>query len=134
MTIEQISEFETLNGQLGSFHQEIATLVKKSPNDTLNKFKLTLVNVVLERANVLLGNQRKPFQAFDQFDADALPSNSDVLVIVGQYKSALENLRAENIQQNEYDATWRWMITKSGGLGRSQSDIRTAPPKKISDK
>jgi len=50
---KQIDEFEALQGQLQAFHEEMASLVKKSPNDALNKFKLGLVNSVLKKANAL---------------------------------------------------------------------------------
>ncbi len=44
--------------------QQIGTLAKKSPNDGLNKFKLKFVNTSLGQANVLLGNEYKPFDEF----------------------------------------------------------------------
>ena len=47
----QIDEFETLQGQLQSFHDEMNGLVRKTPNDALNKFKLGLVNSILTKAN-----------------------------------------------------------------------------------
>ena len=95
-------------------------LAKKSPNDALNKFKLTLVNSVLVKANTFLGNDNKPFSDFEQFDDTALPSTSDVLVLVSQYLAAFEKLRAENIRTDGAD--WYW---------RGTEEIPTAPPKKL---
>jgi hypothetical protein len=131
MTTAEISEFEALEGQIESLHQELSTLVKKNPSDLLNKFKLGLINSLLTRSNALLGDQRKPFSDFVQFDTDALPSNSDVLLVIGQYLSALEKLRADNIYQ-EYD-TWYWYHTDASGK-KKQSTKQTAPPKRISAK
>jgi hypothetical protein len=122
MKVKEIDEFETLHGQLQSFSEDLNTLAKKSPNDALNKFKLALVNSVLQKANTFLQMTRKPFADFQQFDEASIPSNSDVLVMVSQYLSAFEKLRTENI---------RW--TSTGWLWEAEDDKefsrRTAPPK-----
>jgi hypothetical protein len=116
----QIDEFERLQGQLQSFYDEMNMLAKKSPNDALNKFKLRLVNSALVKANAFLGNERKPFDDFEQFDDTALPSTSDVLILVSQYLAAFEKLRAENIRTEGYG--WYW---------KGPDEIPTAPPKKL---
>jgi hypothetical protein len=100
MKQKQIDEFETLNGQLVAFHTEMNTLVKKSPNDALNKFKLGLVNSILRKSNTFLGKKRLPFEDFEAFNEETMPSTSDVLMILAQYLSAFEKLRTENITQH----------------------------------
>ncbi len=126
MKKKAIDEFEILQGQLQSFYLEMNALVKKSPNDALNKFKLGLVNSVLQKANTFLGETRKPFGDFGQFDEAAIPTTSDVLVMISQYLSAFEKLRTENIYL-DYD-TWYWSIDDARG-GAMQ--MRTAPPKNL---
>ena len=125
MNKKQIDEFETLAGQLLAFYTEMNTLVKKNPNDALNSFKLKLVNSALQRSNAILGKTRKPFADFDQFEETSMPTTSDVLVIVSQYLSALEQLRTENIYFHEYDNQWLWSAEDGG------KSLRTAPPKKL---
>jgi len=132
MTRNEISEFEALQGQMESLHQELSTLVKKNPSGLLNKFKLGLINSLLTRSNALLRDEGKPFKGFTEFESDTLPSNSDVLLVVGQYLSALEKLRADNIYK-EYD-TWYWYFTDAQGKKRDQSTKETAPPKNISER
>jgi hypothetical protein len=124
MKKREIDEFEILQGQLRSFSEDLNTLAKKSPNDLLNEFKLGLVNSVLQKANTFLGNTRKPFPDFEQFENAALPSNSDVLVMVSQYLSAFEKLRTENITRTS--TSWFWVID-----GERDSSRRTAPPKNL---
>ena len=119
-----IDQFETLQGQLQSFAEDLNTLAKKSPNDLLNKFKLGLVNSVLQKANAFLGNTRKPFADFGQFDDPSLPSNSDVLIMVSQYLSAFEKLRTENITATS--TGWYWVVEGQKDLSR-----RTAPPENL---
>jgi len=121
MTETQIHEFLTIEGQIQAFYTEMNTLVRKSPNDALNSFKLNLVNSVIKRSNAFLGKKRLPFGDFVQFDEQSLPSTSDVLVVIAQYISAFEKLRVENIIQNFGD--WYWMIDGK------DSNWRTSPPK-----
>jgi hypothetical protein len=124
MTKKQISTFQEIEGQLQSFHTELTTLTKKSPNDALNAFKLTLVNAVLKRANSFLGKDRQPFPEFALFNEDALPSNSDVLIIVSQYISSFEKVRADNSVQEM--GRWYWKCTDEEG---GKPTIRMTTPR-----
>lgn len=118
-----VDMFESLNGQLMAFHSEITTLVKKSPNDAVNKFKLGLVNSVLRKSNSFLGAKRLPFADFEAFGEETMPSTSDVLMIIGQYLAAFEKLRTENITLNYQH--WYWVIED----GNEENKRHTAPPK-----
>jgi hypothetical protein len=124
MKKKDVEQFEKVTGQLEGVYEEITSLSKKVPNDGVNKFKLRLVNKVLDAANLLLDNKHKPFDDFAVFDEDTLPSNSDVAFILAQYLNCMENIRAENTQQ-EF-GHWYWVID-----GKVSSE-RTAPPKKLS--
>lgn len=120
----QIDEFETLQGQLDSFYLELNTLTKKNPNDSLNRFKLGLINSVLKRCNSFLGPARLPFAGFEVFDEQALPSTSDALVIVSQYLNSFEVLRVENIEMKY--GKWYW-IEEDG----DEHSRMTAAPKRL---
>ncbi len=133
MTEVQIAEFEVLQGQLEALHKEMTALSKKSTSDPLNQFKLKLVNKLLLRANKLFDASKQPVEEFSQFEDEMLPSNSDVLMVVGQYLSAFENVRAENIAQGNR-GHWCWYLTDEKGEIIQLSEIRTAPPKKIAEK
>ncbi|WP_339793301.1 hypothetical protein [uncultured Imperialibacter sp.] len=129
MTLEEVNNFEKLQSQLQGLHNEISALSKKSHNDALNKFKLKFINQILSECNELLGNDYKPFDDFDLFDENDMPSNSDAAMMLTQYLNCFEKLRGDNIrQQSKYPAHWCWMIDGSF------SDIRTIPPKTIKDK
>jgi len=126
MTREDVERFEKVNGQLEGVYEEITSLSKKSPNDGVNKFKLRFINRILEEANSILDDKHKPFNDFCSFDEDTLPSNSDVVFILAQYLSSMENKRTENIKQQPLGIQWYWII--DGGV----SSEKTAPPKKLS--
>jgi len=112
---------------MDGLHKEITTLVKKSPNDGLNKFKLKFVNAILSDANNVLGSTHKPLSDFEQFDVDDVPTTSDVALILGQYIEEIERKRADNIKR-EPAGYWAYQIKGSDRV------VRTAPPKKIQER
>ena len=128
MKPDDVQTFEKLNAQIEALHSEIGALSKKSPNDALNKFKLTLINGLIREANALLTGDYKPLQGFELFSEDDIPTNSDVTMVLAQYLNCLEKLRADNIQQKEYSVRWYWIINKR------VSNIETAPPRKLREK
>ncbi|CAH0289836.1 hypothetical protein SRABI05_04320 [Agrobacterium fabrum] len=127
LTIEQVEKLEKVSGQMDGLHKEITTLLKKSPNDGLNKFKLKFVNAILTEANEVLGETHKPLAEFEQFDPDDLPTTSDVALILGQYIEELERKRADNIRREQV-GYWAYHI-----IGGTRV-IRTSPPKKLQEK
>ncbi|WP_057940572.1 hypothetical protein [Algoriphagus resistens] len=126
MTKQEVDNFEKLQAQLEGLHNEISALSKKSQNDALNKFKLKFVNKIISDSNELLGNEYKPFSDFDTFDENDLPSNSDAAMMLTQYLSCFEKLRADNVKQDV--GRWYWIIDGK------QSDVKTVMPKKIKEK
>jgi len=121
-----IDKFEKVEAQLNALHKELGVLSKKKPDDGINPFKLKLVNSVLEKANELLEKKYKPFSDFELFDLDDVPTNSDVVTILAQYLNCMEELRSDNIKTCAGD--WVWYI------GNNKTAIRTAPPKKLTER
>ena len=117
---EDITEFEKLEEQLHSFLREISELSHKKPNDALNKFKLKFINSTLEGLNKLLGGH-KPLNDFEKFDIDEVPTNSDVVVILGQYAAALYLFRKEHTVNKSVN--WYWLVRGQ------QSEMRTESPR-----
>lgn len=103
--MEKLEDIETLEkfiGQLHVLHSEISQLARKSPNDGLNEFKLKLVNKILKSGNSLMIGSYRPFDDFEQFDEDSLPSNSDVTMIIAQYMEQAERFRSDNVVYHAY--------------------------------
>jgi hypothetical protein len=106
---EDIPEFEKVEQQLHSFLTEISELSKKKPNDALNKFKLKFINGTLDKLNRLLADDR-PFQDFERFDEDDLPTNSDVVVILAQYAAATHRFRVDHTRYSRNKREWFWTL------------------------
>jgi len=125
-TIEDVEKLEKIIGQLQGAYSEISILAKKSSNDGLNPFKLKLINTIIEAANNVLGDDYKPFEGFDNFDSDDMPSNSDVTIVLSQYMEEAERYRSDNVVRD--GPFWHYKVD-----GR-QSSIRSGAPSKVGKK
>lgn len=122
----EIESLEKLIGQLQGLHSEITSLAKKSPSDAVNSFKLKLINKVIEFGNSVLGNDYKPFEDFEQFDSDDVPSTSDVALVLGQYIEEAERYRSDNVRY--YGGRWFYV------LDGEVSGVQSGPPSKVGRK
>ena len=127
----EIEKFEKIYGQFEGLNKEIGILSKKSPNDAINKFKLSFINKLLAEAHEVLDEKQRPFDGFDSFDEDQLPTNSDATMNFEQYLYCFEKLRSDNIKLiqkyfgDKYIEKWVWLVNGK------ESAIQTAPPQKI---
>lgn len=121
MTEYDVSKFEKLKIQIEEIYKEISLLSKKAPNAAINKFKLKFVNTLLETANELLTGKYKPFNDFNIFEEDELPTNSDIVLIISQYIECLEKLKLDNVTMQSGD--WYWKVD-----GKNTKIQTTRPP------
>ncbi len=120
MKQKEIDLFLKTKSQINTMHKEISELSKKKPNDGINTFKLNLINKILKDANQLLNDNYKPFDDFETFDEDNLPSNSDITIVLSQYLNSMEILRCDNIVRSSGDYFWK--------IDGKISDIETDRP------
>lgn len=120
---KQVDKLEMVIGQLNSLHSELLLLSKKAPNDAVNVFKLKFINATLSSCNQLFGAKYRPYEDFDQFSVDDVPSTSDVVFMISQYLQSVEKMRSDHIKQEYGD--WYYDIEDS------EEEVRTGPPAKI---
>lgn len=108
-------EFEKNERQLHVFYREISALSKKSSNDGVNKFKLSLINNCLREVNGAIGS---PLEGFETFEESLVPSNSDVALVLGQYVAAIYAFREANTKS--IGGTWCWVEKGEGVLETGQ--------------
>ena len=112
-TQEDVEILEKTIGQLNTIYIEISLLSKKSPNDAVNTFKLNLINSVLQLANTILGDGYKPFVEFELFNKDDVPTTSDVVFVIAQYRKEIDRFREDNMARN-HNLVWVYIL--NGGL------------------
>lgn len=106
-TDEQIIKFQMLNELIDSIYTEMKEFSKKKPDDALNPFKVKNVNRVLIQLKDFMKNE--PTVSFlDLLDDETLPTNSDAILIIGQFKASMDNFR--NKYTNRYG---RWQTVEN---------------------
>lgn len=123
-TEDDIRDLEKLVVQLQGVHVEMSILAKKSPNDGLNLFKLKLINNILTKGNSILTGHYKPLESFAIFDESALPTNSDVTMVLALYIEQAERFRSNNMVR-DHDYKWKYLVDGA------TSEIEGSPPTKI---
>lgn len=81
---EAVDQYELLDPLLLGIYEEIKELSKKKPDTPLNSFKIKSINRILEPIKELL-KEEKMYPFLDILDADDMPTNSDVVIILSQY-------------------------------------------------
>ena len=105
-SIKEVDAFIKLLIQAEKVLKDFFELSKKKPNDAVNKFKLRFVNTILEQANNILDKANKPFDSFNTFNEDDVPTNSDVVLILSQYLGCLRKFGRDSTQYHDYDHYW----------------------------
>ena len=101
-TQEEIDIYEELRPKIQSVRDTIKALSSKKPDEALNLFKIRRINILISQANSLL-EDLKPYNDFDTFSEDDLPSNSDVLLIIEVYIDAFNSFRINNTSHGSWD-------------------------------
>jgi hypothetical protein len=87
-----IQNFLLIEPLIGSLMDEMKELSKKKPDGLLNKLKVSMINKRLKPMKDLV--RSLPIAQFlDELDEESLPSNSDTVLIVGQFTAALKAYR-----------------------------------------
>ena len=109
VTVGRAAFWDRVKSQLKDLETEMASLSKKKPDGPINKFKLSLINEKLVQANQILSKDERPFADFEIFTEDAIPTNSDVVIVITQYLNRLESWRTDHVQSDGYTATvWNY--------------------------
>lgn len=102
-----VSKILMTHNFLESAYAEMKDFSKKSPDSVLNERKVKSLNRILKDIKDVLANE--PTAAYmDLLDEEMLPTNSDVVLTMSQYRSALENFRNKYRRYNSMDYNHYW--------------------------
>ncbi len=102
-----ITNYKMLNELVEAMYLEMKELSKKKPDDLLNEFKVKTVNRGLEKLKALLKSE-PTVEFLDILDEEALPSNSDTVLIISQHIAALKQFRNRYYRCDEGTYNHRW--------------------------
>ncbi len=105
-TKEQVILYETISPLLHSAFNEVKEFSKKKQDAFLNVKKVKMINRLLEKAKELL--KKEPTIDFlELLDENELPSNSDAVLVMSQYISALRKFHSDHYHSDDWDFCFR---------------------------
>ena len=112
-TEKNIEDYNLLKDMLHSQKKEFDLLSKKKADGQLNPMKIKMANRVLEPLKELFKHEES-HEFLDTLNEDELPTNSDVVLIISQYETAINEFRSryylkDEYQSSDYSTIKRWM-------------------------
>ncbi len=104
-TEAQIQKFEMLYKLINSIYNELKEFSKKKPDEPLNKFKVKSFNRVLEPIKKIL-NDEPTSEFLDLLDDETLPTNSDAIIVLGQFKSSMAQFQSQYFLNDGFEDRW----------------------------
>lgn len=112
-TEKNIKDYELLRDLLNSQRVEFDLLSKKKTDGQLNPMKIKMLNRVLEPLKELFVNEQS-YKFLDTVSEDDMPTNSDVVLIISQFETAISEFKNRYFRNDKYvrigyGRTARWM-------------------------
>jgi hypothetical protein len=104
-TEEQAATYDRLVPMLYAAHHEMTELSKKKQDGVVNALKIKMINRLLTELSSVI--EKDPSYAFvDLLEEDTLPQNSDVVLILSQWKAALSQYHGTHYRKDGYERRW----------------------------
>lgn len=100
-TDEQIKLYDTISRLLRAAFNEVKEFSKKKQDELLNEKKVKMINRLLEKTKEVL-KEEPTVDFLDLLDENELPSNSDAVLTMSQYISALDQF----YRDHHHDESW----------------------------
>jgi len=107
-TDAQVAKFQYLSPMLDSALNEMREFAKKKQDGIVSAMKIRLLNRLLADLRGILEHEES-LQYLDLLSEEQLPQNSDAVIVLGQYRAALESFKKRHYRSVNYTTTW---ITK----------------------
>lgn len=110
---EEIEQYRMLYPMILADLNEVKSLSSKKPDGLLNKLKVNMINKKLEIIKQILSSE-PTVEFLDILDVDSLPSNSDAVFIILQFKTAMEQFKSRYYTRDdegdhfEMNQKWSW--------------------------
>jgi len=113
-TSEQTAAYDRLVPMLEAAHREMSELSKKKQDGVVNALKIKILNRLLVELSKVIENDPAS-ELVDMLDEDTLPQNSDVVLVLSQWKAALEQFKGKHHGYDPNKAQHRWFTVENPG-------------------
>jgi uncharacterized membrane protein YheB (UPF0754 family) len=125
-----IEDYKLLKSMLYAQKKEFDLLSKKKADGQLNPMKIKMANRVLEPLKELLKYEESN-KFLDTLNEEELPTNSDVVLIISQYETAINKFESryylkDEYQSSEFKTVMRWMTEEYPPDYHSDEDNKEA--------
>jgi len=107
-TEEDVKRFRFLSPMLDSALAEMREFAKRKQDGIVSVTKIKILNRLLTDIKDVV-KQEDSASYLDTLSEEELPQNSDAVLILGQYRAALDSFEKRNTRTIDYKKTW---ITK----------------------
>jgi hypothetical protein len=104
-TKENTVQFDMLFPILESVFGELKELSKKKQDGALNEIKVKITNKILSKVKTILKDD-PTVEFLELLDDVSLPTNSDAVLIITQFKAAMEQYKSKHFYWNGQAHLW----------------------------
>jgi len=104
-TKAQAEQFDMLFPILDSVFSELKELSKKKQDGALNELKVKMTNRILAKVKIILDDD-PTVEFLDLLDEVSLPTNSDAVLIIAQFKAAMEQYKGKHYVWTGMEYIW----------------------------
>jgi hypothetical protein len=108
-TSAQVERFDMLQPMLQAFLTEVRELSKKKPDAPLNEVKIKMINRILAQIKEVMAVDAS-VEYLDLLDEEALPQNSDAVLILGQYSAAMGQFKEKHYREDDFSPESQWFV------------------------
>lgn len=102
---EKVDKFDMLEPLLESIYYEMSEFSRKKQDLQLNKLKAKMINKILEEMRSILSDE-PTIEFLDLLEEDTLPTNSDAVLIIGQYRKAMKQFKNKYYMYDGIKSRW----------------------------
>jgi len=102
---EKVDKFDMLEPLLESIYYEMSEFSRKKQDLQLNKLKAKMINKILEEMRNILSDE-PTIEFLDLLEEDILPTNSDAVLIIGQYRKAMKQFEDKYHMYDGMKSRW----------------------------
>lgn len=121
----QVATYQRLVPMLEAAHHEMSELSRKKPDGIVNSLKIRNINRLLTELQKLLAND--PSRDYvELLEEDALPQNSDVVLLLSQWHSALMQFK-ERYYMPQGKGIRQWVTFENPGAYTLSEKVEAIP-------
>lgn len=102
VTQAKVDAYKVVEPMLSAIYSEIKALSNKKQAEELNPKKVDIINKVLDKALSILENE-PTIEFLEKLNIDVLPTNSDAVLILSQFVTALHQFHTKYFHAPEFD-------------------------------